>query len=177
MSLYRKVVSIFDLTVDILGVCAVILILFVMFSVTFEVIMRYFLKRPTIWVVELTSYSLLYIAFLGAAWVLKIEGHVKIDLVLNHLSPKASAFLNSITSMICALTCLVIFWYSGKTTLDALQTNYLSATELETPKWIILSVIPVCSIILAVQFMRRSYQFVTGKKEITLQKESSIERV
>ncbi|MBW1774752.1 MAG: TRAP transporter small permease, partial [Deltaproteobacteria bacterium] len=68
-----------------------VLLLFMMLSVTLEVGLRYFLGRPTSWVVEICGYILLYIPFLVAAWVLRREKHVKMDLVLGMLSPKAQS--------------------------------------------------------------------------------------
>ena len=127
MRLITKAGSIFDRTINILTVAAIVILVFVMLSVCAEVILRYFLNRPLIWVVQVTENSLLYIAFLGAAWVLKREGHVKMDLVLNRLNPATQYLMNSITSIIGAIICLVITWYGVKVCWDLYQ--YQSASH------------------------------------------------
>ena len=52
----------------------------------FDVIMRYFLRAPTVWAYELTG--LLYGPFwlLGGAYVLKEKAHVSFDLFYKRLS-------------------------------------------------------------------------------------------
>ena len=47
--------------------------------ITYEVLMRYFLERPTFWAVDLSEYAMLWAAFLAAPWVLRCEGHVRVE--------------------------------------------------------------------------------------------------
>ena len=48
--------------------------------------MRYFLNRPLVWVLELTEYALLWVTFLGAAWLLRQGGHVQVDVIVDFMS-------------------------------------------------------------------------------------------
>jgi TRAP-type C4-dicarboxylate transport system permease small subunit len=56
--------KIYDLIVTALAVMAGILLVFMILSVSWEVITRYFLNNPTIWVIEISEYTLLYLTFL-----------------------------------------------------------------------------------------------------------------
>ena len=58
-----------------------------------EVFLRTFFNRPQEWVMELSEYALLYITFLSAAFVLKKEGHIVVDLVTCRLNVKKRNFL------------------------------------------------------------------------------------
>lgn len=153
MWVLRKIARIFEHTNNVLAFIAGVIIIFVMAAVTYEVVMRYFLNRPTLWVVEVSGYSLLFITFLGAAWVLGKGGHVKIDLLINRLKPRSQARLSIITSVMAAIICLVIAWYSGRVTWISFQTDYLSPTELRFPLFIILFIIPVGTFLLFIQFL------------------------
>lgn len=159
VKLLRKVNSVFNYILDSLGLVASVLIVIAMLVVVTDVVMRYFLNRPIDWSTEITEYTLLFIAFLGAAWVLRREGHVRMDLVLNRLEPRTQALLNTVTSIIGAFMWLTITWFSVKATLEFQQLGFFFFTPLRTPKFIVMSVIPVGSALLFIQFMRRAYGY------------------
>ncbi len=161
MKLLSKVTSIFDSTIDFLALSAAVLMIFIMLCIVADVVMRYVLSRPIFWVVEIAEYSLLWITFLGAAWLLKREGHVKMDLLINRLRPENQALLNTITSFMGAIIFLVIAWYSATVTSDLWQSGYfVSSLNLRAPKGPILAIIPAGSVLLSVQFLRRTYSYL-----------------
>ena len=74
MKFRMKVTGIFDSIMSSLYVLAGVLVIFVMLAVSFDVTMRYFLGNPQGWVLTITEVMLLYITFLGTAWLLKRYG-------------------------------------------------------------------------------------------------------
>lgn len=132
------------------------LILFAMLITTVEVVIRYTTRRPMADTFEIVEYSLLWMGYLGAAWVLKGEGHTRMDIVLMRLSPRVQAGLNSFTSVICAGMWLLLTWVGLKVVLHNFQTGYYLATLLTPPLWPILLVIPLGGFLLFVQFLRRA---------------------
>ena len=160
MKLLTKVTAIFDRTIGSLAALASFLIIFIAVSVSTAVVMRYFLERPIFWVVEVSGYSLLYITFLAAAWLLKEEGHVKMDLLLNRLKPRTQALLNMITSIISAIALLIVVRYSARATWEYFQNDYYVPGLLEPPQWAILVIIPIGSLLLSIQFLRRTYGYL-----------------
>ncbi len=150
----EKVSNLFENINKLFAFVAGVIVIFTMLAVVYEVVMRYFFRSPTLWTVEVSGYSLLYITFLGAAWVLMHEGHVKIDLLTNRLKPNTQVILNIITSIFGVIVMLVIAWYSARVTWASYQTNYLASTELQTPLFIVFLIIPIGSLLLAIQFLR-----------------------
>ena len=124
----------FDHLLDMLMVAAIALLIFGWLAVCFEVVMRYFVGQPQIWVIEIVEYILLYTCFLGGAWLLREEGHVKVDVLLNRLNPRNQALLNTITSGLTTILWLVLTWYTGATTLKAFKLGLYTPTILEIPK-------------------------------------------
>ena len=160
MKSLTKIIAIFDRLIDVLVFLACVLLICATLLVGADVVLRYFLGRPIVWSVEITEYSLLYIAFLGAAWLLKKEGHVRVDVVLNQLNPRNQALLNTITSIFGAMVCLVIAWYSAETTWDHFVRGIPAMETLHTPYFIILGIIPIGSFLLFIQFLRRTYGYL-----------------
>ncbi len=115
MGAISKLGRVFDFAIDKMARLADVILMFLMLSVCADVILRYFFNRPQAWVAEISEYLLLYITFLGAAWVLKNEGHVIVDVLVAQVSPKARAVLGVISSVIGAfvLSCRSLVWDPG----------------------------------------------------------------
>lgn len=168
MKLQAKASAIFDRTIILLAVLAGILLIVMMLSVNFEVAMRYFLGSPTKWVMDVTQSILLYITFLGTAWVLKREGHVKMDMVINRLKPRTQAMVNIITSISAAIPWLVITCYTANVTWDHFQRGFIMMrTALYMPSAPILVIIPIGSFLLFIQFLRRAYGYLASYRAST----------
>ena len=157
---FTKIGRILDRVVDIFAFLAGLLLAFILLSVCIEVIMRYFLNRPLQWVIELTEYALLYITFLGTAWLLKREGHITVDVILTRLSPRKQAFLGILSSAIGVLICVSLIWYGSEVAWDHFQRGVYDPTVLEFPKALVIVIIPVGSLVLLFQFFRRGYGFL-----------------
>ena len=82
MKLLTRGTAAFDQAISFLVLVASIIIILVMLIVCTEVVMRYFLRSPIAWAVQFAEYGPFFIAFLSAAWILKRERHVKMDVVI-----------------------------------------------------------------------------------------------
>ena len=156
----KRFLKIFNQCLDILSSLAGVILIFIMLSVCLEVIMRYFLNRPLIWVTEVTECLLLYITFLGTAWLLREEGHVTVDIILNRLEPKVAALLGIINSIIGSFVALVLTWYGTVVMWDKFQRHIYTPSIMEIPIAAIVIIIPVGSIMLFTQFLVRTTKFV-----------------
>jgi len=135
------------------------LLAFTLLSVCCDVIFRSLPIGSLFWVMEIDEYILLYITFLGAAWVLKREGHVKMDLVLSRLKPATQARLDTITSILGAIVCLVVAWYGAQTTWDLFRTGYYEETMLSLPTFHLHAVVTLGCFLFCIQFLRRIYGY------------------
>ncbi len=81
--------------------------------VAIEVLARYALNRPTIfaWDINIQLYGLL--VMLGAGYALLTKGHVVVDVIITHFSPKVRAILELITSSFFFLCTGTLMWTSA----------------------------------------------------------------
>jgi TRAP-type C4-dicarboxylate transport system permease small subunit len=156
----KGLLKIFDRCLNFLSSLAGVILIFIMLSVCLEVIMRYFFNRPLIWVTEVTECLLLYITFLGTAWLLREDGHVRVDIMLNRLRPRVAAFLGIVNSVIGSFVALVLTWYGAIVMWDKFQRNVYTPSIMEIPIAAIIVIIPVGSIMLLTQFILRTTKFV-----------------
>ena len=61
--------------------------------VFYEVVARYVVGRPTIWVNEVSGYLLVATTFLAGGWVLRQGGHVRMEMLEEMTGPRGRAAL------------------------------------------------------------------------------------
>jgi len=157
MNFLVKIGRILDKIMEIFSFLAGLILAFILLSVCLEVFMRYFLNRPLQWVVELTEYALLFITFLGTAWLLKRDGHINVDIFLSLLSSRNRAGLKIFSSLIGIIVSFCLVWYGVAVSWEHFQDGIYNITLLEFPKAPLLAIIPIGSLILLAQFIRRAY--------------------
>ncbi|MBM4350404.1 MAG: TRAP transporter small permease [Deltaproteobacteria bacterium] len=142
-----------------MAIIAAMMVIFLMLAISYSVMVRYFLNRPVAWIVEISSYLMLYITFLGTAWLLRRDGHVEIDLFTSHLSPKTKAVFKSLTSIGGAVVGFILAWKGALVTLDYFRRGVTPMGILNTPQFLLMAIIPVGGFLLMVEFILRTIRF------------------
>lgn len=156
------VVSVHDRVISIMAYLAALLLFLLMLIICYEVVMRYLFRSPTGWVIEACEYALLYITFLGAAWLLRQDGHIRVDILFAFLNRKVSRVLNMTTSLVGAIACGFLLVYGVLSTWHHFQESTLVIQTLNTPKWVLLIIIPIGSFFLVLQFLCIFYAQYSG---------------
>lgn len=174
MKLIAKADATFDHILDYLTWLACALFLSAPLLVTCDVVTRYLLGHSLmLWVIEICEYILLYTAFLGAAWLLRREGHVKMDLVLNMLKPRSQALLNTITSVLGVAICLTLTWLAAQTTWENFVKGYYRDTILDPPSFLFHGVVALGGFLLFIQFIRRTHGYLRSWRTSSGQEQRS----
>jgi TRAP-type C4-dicarboxylate transport system permease small subunit len=154
----RRPRSLLDALYDGMAWVAAALVVFMMLAIAYSVAMRYLFDLPVPWVVEVSSYLMLYITFLGAAWLLRRDGHVEVDLFLIHAGPRTAAAAKAITSLFGAAVGLVLTWNGALVTVDQFQRAATTFGVLNTPQWLLTGVIPLGGALLLLEFVLRAWK-------------------
>lgn len=153
----------FERVLGALACVAAGIVVYTVLTIDYEVVMRYFFRRPTTWVIDFTEYALLYMVFLASAWVLRQEGHVNINILLVVLSPRVQRLLNAVTSVIASAACCLLFWFSLWVTWDAFGRGEVLWKSTIVPKWSVYIIMPIGSLLLTVQFSIRAWRYATAR--------------
>ena len=164
MKSLTKIANIFDRIINGGAFVAAVLLVLIMFVISFDVVTRYS-GNPQRWTIEIIEYTLLYITFLGTAWLLKREGHVRIDLLTNSLSSKTQALLGILSSVIGILISSILIIYGSQITWEYLVEGHYQSTILKLPSAPFYAIIPIGSLLLFIQFLRSTYGYVVKYKE------------
>jgi len=141
--------------VNAMAIIAAVLMALIMIAIAYATISRYFFGNPMAWVVEVSSYSLLYITFLAAPWLLRQDAHVKVDLVLNKLKPKSQSALNLFNNAIGVAIAVILLVFGFKMTLNNYREGIVVMNILRTPQYMLLVIIPVGTFFLAIEFLKK----------------------
>ena len=157
MKITSRFWNLFDRINSVMAACGMAVLGFILLAVVWEVFTRYFLGKGTIWVEEIGEYSMLFMTFLGAAWLLKSDGHVEMDIVVTRFPQRTRLLFRVVTSWIGAAICLVLTYSGADVAFDHLQRGLHQPTPVEPPDFPLFAIIPLGFLMLFIQFLRRGY--------------------
>lgn len=167
MKRLKKVTSLFDNVMAFLVIFSFGLLICAVLIVCVEVVLRYVMNKPLTWVEQISGYILVYIVFLNAAWVLKKDRHVKLDILHERLSPKSQDRFYVVTSFLGAVICLIVTCFGVVVTWDYFQRGTPSVEILRIPLFTIWWVIPLGAFFLSMQFLRRAFGYLATLRTTT----------
>lgn len=135
-----------------------LLVVTVTFSVLYEVVARYFFNSPTIWAVDLTEYSLVYITFLGTPWVLRDHAHTRVELVVERLQPKVRLMLAIVVPLVAASGAVVMAWEGAAETWESYLGGHAELKAWRVYRWPLILPICVGSLMLVIEFLRQAWR-------------------
>lgn len=143
---------------------AILSVLAMLVSVNFEVIGRSFFGHATIWVTEVSTYLVVIITFIGAAFVATRDGNVRVDFVLNWFSSQRQNDIKNSLSWIATFVTLVALWKVTGLWAENLESGARSWSLLNTPLWIpqLSAVLGLAGLALALTFNAPSKFGVVG---------------
>jgi TRAP-type C4-dicarboxylate transport system permease small subunit len=157
--------TIIDMIMDGFAFLAGILLLLVTFFVSYSVVIRYIHLKPPIWILQYTEYALLWITFLGAAWLLRKGGHIRIDTVITRLGPKTQSIIEVIIAVLGFVVCIIIVWFGTEKTLEFYQRGILDVKAVIVPLYPLFLIIPLGGLLLLLQFGRNIYNRMKDLKQ------------
>jgi TRAP-type transport system small permease protein len=117
-------------------------VLAITLMITFDVLMRYFLNKPQLFVDELASLILILIIFGGSAYTFQKGGHIRVDLLTNRLGRRADRSLRIFTLLLGIVFLGIITQHTLVSSLVAYQLERLSMVMFY-PLWIPMLLIPL----------------------------------
>ena len=153
----------FDFILDFFAVIAALLLVSMMLATVTKVVMRALFNHGILGIDQISGTMMVYITFLGAAWVLRRDGHVSVDIVVANLRPHVPRLVMFVSSLVGAAVCFLLTWFGTKAVLLSLERGILVAAEIEIPRAVNLVVIPLGCFLLGVEFLRRAVRFHRGE--------------
>jgi TRAP-type C4-dicarboxylate transport system permease small subunit len=123
--------------------------------VSVDVVVRNLGLGTVAWVVEVSEYTLPVATLLVAPWLLHRNEHVRLDALVTAVPRRLALVLERCTDILGMLICAVFILFSVKLIVDSARLGSMMVKTLEVPEWWQYALIPVCFLLLAVEFARR----------------------
>lgn len=151
----RRFLRVIDTINEWVGKVVSVWIVFLIGVVMYEVVMRYFFHRPTIWAHELSVY------IFGAMWILVggfalLRGRmVTVDVFYGRLSPRGKAIADVCTFILALAYTLALLWTSWKLAWDSALWNEHSETVWRVPYYPFRLTLPIATFLLLIQLISK----------------------
>lgn len=147
---------------DLCGIIAALLVGVAILVVCQMVVIRYFLNGSTIWQTEFVIFSLVASTFIGCPYVLKLKGHVNVDLLPNYLGQRGRFALAMIASLLGFLFCAVLTWKGYELFHEALVNEWTTDTIWALPLWIPYLSLPLGIGLMSLQYVADILALIVG---------------
>ncbi len=134
--------------------------------VCIDLALRYFFNAPLLWGTEVTEILLLYITFLGMAWVFREDGHVVIDVFTSKAAGRKKTALTGVSYLLIGIVAAVLIYYGFSTTWDHYARHIFNPTVIETPIALIILVIPLGSVPLLLEVLVKGWKLLSNKSQL-----------
>ena len=119
-----------------------LLIFYVMLVITMaiEVIRREVFSYSSIWGEEIVRYSFIYLAWVGAAAAVKERAHIRIDVLMHYLGPRAKALLYIFGDLVMFIVALIALYWSFETVLVSAKFGSVTHGLRISQVWFLMAV-------------------------------------
>ncbi len=146
-------VHLFERCNTFLGLLSGFIILGIALIVGLEVMMRYLLNNPTIWVTETSELLLVIVTFLALSYTLQVDGHVRVTLLLERLSTTSRLVMQLVTHVLALVFCVILTWKTGEEAWEALRASDIHSLTLPIPLFPIKVFMPIGSMLLCLAIL------------------------
>lgn len=134
-------------------------------AMSVEVLRREVFSYSSIWGEEIVRYSFIYLAWIGAALAVRERAHIRIDVLMHYIGPRAKAALYMFGDLVMFAVACVAFYWSFETV--AVSWKFGSVTDgLRISKVWALMAVPIGFGLLIVRliqsFIRDIHSLRTG---------------
>jgi len=150
---YLAVIRIIDGITSYTGYFFTILIAPLVIANVIEVFMRYVMKAPTTWALDVTTMSFGALFMLGAAYALMKGAHVRTDMLWEKFSDRKKGVIDSVAYIVFFLPSMaVLFYISIDDFFYSMSIDERSTSSLWQPIiWPLRAVIPLTAALLFLQ--------------------------
>jgi TRAP-type mannitol/chloroaromatic compound transport system permease small subunit len=120
-------------------------------SISYEIIMRYVFGASQMWSFEISTYLFGTFFFLGGAYALIHEDHVRMDVIYARLSPKNKAIMRIVTFVFFFIYIGIMVWKGGELAWKAFHFAERTDSAWAPLTWPIRLVIPVGAFLMLLQ--------------------------
>lgn len=119
-----------------------------------DVLIRLLGLQPWLYSSVLVEYGLLWFTMLGAPWLARHKRHVFIDAVTQLLPGPVQRIVAKFVYLVCVCTSFTVCFYSIQLLIHAITEHQIDTRAVDMPLWTLLAPIPLCFLLVGIEFLR-----------------------
>jgi C4-dicarboxylate transporter DctQ subunit len=122
---------------------------------------RYIAPRYAIsWAEEVIVYLIVWGIMLAASQLVRTDGHVRPDLVLRAVPPRAQRWMEVLNCIAALVFCVGLAWYGWSIVATSWQLDERSSSDLQFPMWLYSAAIPTGALLMSGRYLARLYRYL-----------------
>jgi TRAP-type C4-dicarboxylate transport system permease small subunit len=115
-------------------------------------------------VLEAVEYCLLLSAFFGAPWILKLDGHVTVDFLVQALPARAARACDLAANLLGLTTSVILLYYMVRVGIGSHEQGMRVIKAFIFPEWWLFAVTSTCLGLVVLEFVLRIYRTLAGRR-------------
>lgn len=148
----NKVAQGYDTVVSGLAILAGLIFGGMAFVIGLDVLLRNLTGAGLNWAIEAMEYALYVATVFAAPQLLRLGGHVSVDIVTSSLPAKWRRRIEMTAGLLGGLICAIVFYYSLSATWRAFERGSLVYKTFTIPEWWISALVPFCMFFMVIEF-------------------------
>jgi C4-dicarboxylate transporter DctQ subunit len=149
-----RIADIYLQFITLLKALAGIVIFGVFLLIVTDVLIRTAGLKPWLYSSVLVEYGLLWFTMLAAPWLARNKAHVFIDAITQLLPAALQGVLAKFVYVVCVFMSLVVAFYSLNLMITAIVEGQIDTRAVDMPLWTLYAPIPLCFLLVAIEFLR-----------------------
>jgi C4-dicarboxylate transporter, DctQ subunit len=126
-----------------------------------QVVGRYVAPRYAIsWAEEVIVYLIVWGIMLAASQLVRTDGHVRPDLLLRAVPPRAQRWMEVTNCIAAVLFCAGLAWYGWSIVETSFALDERSSSDLQFPIWLYSAAIPTGAVLMSGRYLIRLYRYL-----------------
>ena len=144
------------------------LVILMVLLLVYEVIMRYAFNSPTVFAHETSLFLYGTTGMLAGAWVLRHDGHVRMDAIYGRLPLRTRAIIDLATAPLFFLLVVVVLWMGWDMAYFSVKVNEHTQTPWGPPYYPLKLAIPLSAFLMLFQGLAKFIRdfFLSYRKEL-----------
>lgn len=131
--IFSRGVTAFNIAMGYLSAVAIVVTALVL---VYEVIVRYAFAWPTVWEIEFCIIALIVATFMGAAYTLQTEGHIRIEVLDTLLPARLNRWRLFVADVASLLFCALVAWNAWLLFVEAWNFGWVTNSMWAPKLWI-----------------------------------------
>ncbi|ALC82681.1 MULTISPECIES: TRAP transporter small permease [Bacillus] len=136
---------------------------FIVILVSLQVLTRYVLDVSLGWSEELSRYILIWIAWIGTSYAVRVNSHIRVELIKKIIPKHLLKWFECFVLFIWFLFAFFLAYQGTILIMKMKMTGQLSPS-IEIPMWILYLIVPIGGGLMSIRLLQKMYIVLSSKE-------------